>query len=127
MLTREEILEVITYCSEHKITQQQRIDELGISRNSYYWWKRKYQDEDKLMGNTDRGEFIQLPNSGRFVPAKMPPAKTSGIAAARRTNSRDSEAGRISVELCSPSGMTMRIDGMLTAAHLRELISSVNV
>lgn len=47
MLTREQILEVDTYCAEHNITQQQGLEELQIRRDQYYRWKKKYRDEDE--------------------------------------------------------------------------------
>lgn len=76
MLTREQILEIDQYCQEHKVSQQSRLDELGIGRHQYYVWKRKYRMEDE-EGRAP-GEFVQLRPGGDFVSPMMPPAKTSG-------------------------------------------------
>ena len=64
MLTREQILELDTYCAEHQISQSQYLDEHIIPRHQYYVWKRKYRQEELRPG-------------GEFVSPMMPPAKTS--------------------------------------------------
>ncbi len=76
MLTREQILEVDTYCAEHQISQSQYLDEHNIPRHQYYVWKRKYRQEDERP--SEPGAFVQLRPGGEFVSPMMPPAKTSG-------------------------------------------------
>ena len=46
MLTREQILEIDTYCAEHKVPQSVRLDELNIPRHQFYRWKKKYREAD---------------------------------------------------------------------------------
>lgn len=128
MLTREEVLEILNYCAEHKMSQQKRLEELGITKNVFYWYKRKYQKEDECSASESKGEFIQLPTSGKFVPSAMPPVKTSGIAAARSRSAKIANEGEVlRIELRTPSGLAMCIEGKVTAALLHELVAAGNV
>ena len=85
ILTREQILEVDTYCAEHQISQSQYLDEHNIPRHQYYVWKRKYRQEELRPG----GEFVSL---------MMPPAKTSGKAKAK-TGSVENRESFLTVEI----------------------------
>lgn len=116
MLTREQILEIDQYCQEHKVSQQSRLDELGIGRHQYYVWKRKYRMEDE-EGRAP-GEF-QLRPGGDFVSPMMPPAKTSG----KEKKISNAFESYLTVEIRTSSGTAMRIQGSMTAAHLREIIA----
>lgn len=118
MLTREQILEIDQYCQEHKVSQQQRLNELGIGRHQFYVWKRKYRLEDEA-GNTPCG-FVQLRPGGEFMPSSMPPAKTSG----KRKGASSMQESFLTVEIRTSSGTAMRIQGNMTAAHLHEIISA---
>ena len=42
MMTREEILSIEEYCSEHKISHKKRLEELGILFWNFYKAKQKY-------------------------------------------------------------------------------------
>lgn len=42
MLTREQVLDIQTYCAEHKITIGERLGELHIETSQFYRWQRKY-------------------------------------------------------------------------------------
>ena len=119
MLTREQILEIDNYCQEHKVSQQSRLDELGIGRHQYYIWKRKYRQEDEHGASP--GGFVQLRPGGEFVPSMMPPAKTSGKGKAASGSSAESF---LTVEIRTSSGTAIRIQGNMTAAHLYEIISA---
>jgi len=81
MLTREQILEIDTYCVEHQVSQQRYLDEHDIPRHQYYVWKRKYRQEDEQ--SAEPGAFVQLRPGGEFVSPMMPPAKTSGKSKAK--------------------------------------------
>lgn len=99
MLTREQILEIDHYCAEHKMSLVARMDEIG----------------------PERGSFVQLTPGGTFVPPMMSPARTSG----KSSNKVDgAEASYLTVELRTASGTSMRIQGCLSAVHLREIISA---
>lgn len=121
MLTREQILEIDTYCVEHQVSQQRYLDEHDIPRHQYYVWKRKYRQEDEH--SAEPGAFVQLRPGGEFVSPMMPPAKTSGKSKAK-TGAVDSTESFLTVEIRTASGMMMRIQGSMTAAHLHEIISA---
>ena len=121
MLTREQILEVDTYCAEHQISQSQYLDEHNIPRHQYYVWKRKYRQEDER--SSEPGAFVQLRPGGEFVSPMMPPAKTSGKAKAK-TGTVDSTESFLTVEVRTAAGTIMRIQGSMTAAHLHEIITA---
>ena len=118
MMTREQILEIDQYCQEHGISLQSYFDEHGIARHQYFIWKRKYRQQDEQA--PDSGAFVQLQPGGAFVPSKMPPAKTSGKAKAVSENPES----YLTVDIRTASGTAMRIQGNMTAAHLREIISA---
>ena len=122
MLTREQILEINHYCAEHKMSLEARMDEIGVPHHQYYRWKKKYRDEDAAgIGCPERGSFVQLTPGGTFVPPMMSPTRTSG----KSSNKVDgAEASFLTIELRTASGTAMRIQGSLTAAHLREIISA---
>ena len=125
MRTREQVLEIQTYCAEHKITQGERLDELQIDKSQFYRWQRRYRQEDEQ--STDPGTFVQLTQGGAFVSPMMPPARTSGKSRSKNGDSQPQEQSFLTVELRTASGSAMRIQGCMTAAHLRELIAASNV
>ena len=121
MLTREQILEIDTYCVEHQVSQQRYLDEHDIPRHQYYVWKRKYRQEDEQ--STEPGGFVQLRPGGEFVSPMMPPAKTSGKAKAKTGTVNNTESF-LTVEIRTAAGTMMRIQGSMTAAHLHEIIAA---
>lgn len=120
MLTREQILEIDRYCSEHKVTLERYFEEHGVSRHQYFVWKRKYRREDEQCSPS--GAFVQLCPGGEFVSPMMAPPKTSGRAKAAKDKVAESY---ITVEIRTPSGTAMRIQGSMTASHLGEIIAAV--
>ena len=125
MMTREEVLSIEEYCAEHNVSHKDRLEELGISPWSYYAAKRKYREEDDKSGDAT-GQFVQL-SSGRFVPQTMPPARTSGKAGKPSKPAEDKSESYLTIELQTRTGTAMRIQGVMTPAHLRELIAAGNV
>lgn len=122
MLTREQVLEVQSYCAEHRISQKARLEELNINVSQFYRWQQKYRQEDE-QSSSDPGAFVQLCPGGEFVSPMMPPAKTSGKAKAK-TGSVDSTESFLTVEIRTAAGTVMRIQGSMTAAHLHEIITA---
>ena len=118
MMTREQILEIDQYCEEHGISLQSYFDEHGIARHQYFIWKRKYRQQDEQT--SDPGGFVQLQPGGTFVPSKMAPAKTSGKSKAVN----EAPESYLTVDIRTASGTAMRIQGRMTAAHLREIMSA---
>ena len=125
MITREEILSIEEYCAEHNVSHKDRLEELGISPWSYYAAKRKYREEDDKSGDAT-GQFVQL-SSGRFVPQTMPPARTAGKSGKPVKPAEDKSESYLTIELQTRTGTAMRIQGVMTPAHLRELIAAGNV
>ncbi len=120
MLTREQILEIDSYCAEHGVTCQSRLEELRIPRHQYFRWKRKYRSEDE-SGHFQDGSFVQLSPGGLFMSPMMSPARTSGKAKCKAVTE---EQSFLTIELRTASGTAMRIQGSMTVAHLREIISA---
>ena len=121
MMTREEVLSIEDYCAEHKISHKKRLEELEIPFWSFYKAKRKYRSEDEQEAQP--GQFVQL-SSGRYVPQAMPPARTAGKPV---KPSEEKSGSYLTIELQTRAGTAMRIQGMMTPAHLRELITAGNV
>ena len=124
MITREEFLSIEEYCAEHTVSHKDRLEELGISPWSYYAAKRKYREDDKSSDTA--GQFVQL-SSGRFVPQAMPPARTSGKVCKQPKSAVNNAESYLTIELQTRTGTAMRIHGVMTPAHLRELITAGNV
>ncbi|MCM1501078.1 MAG: hypothetical protein NC115_00170 [Bacteroidales bacterium] len=76
----------------------------------------------KLTGRKP-GQFIQL-SPVRHVPQTMPPARTAVKPA---TPTEEKSGSYLTIELQTRTGTAMRIQGVLTPAHLRELIAAGNV
>ena len=124
MMTREEVLSIEDYCAEHKISHKKRLEELEIPFWNFYKAKQKYRKEEEQDARP--GQFIQL-SSGRYVPQAMPPARTAGKSGKPVKPSEEKSGSYLTIELQTRTGTAMRIQGVITPAHLRELISSGNV
>ena len=122
MLTREQVLEIQSYCVEHGMSQKARLEELNINVSQFYRWQQKYRQEDE-QSSSDPGAFAQLRPGGEFVSPMMPPAKTPGKAKGK-TSSVDNAESFLTVEIRTSAGTMMRIQGSMTAAHLHEIISA---
>ena len=125
MMTREEIIEIEQYCSDHNVGKKARLAELGIPFWNFYRARRKYQREDELIGSDpSAGNFIQLttlPSGPALQPSKR---------MIRQKSRKDAEPiveSYLTIELRTASGTAMRIQGNMTSSHLRELISASNV
>lgn len=118
MLTREQILEIDQYCQDHKMTLTHYLDEHKIARHQYFVWKRKYRHEDEQSSAC--GSFVQLHSGGSFISPMMSPAKTSG----KSKSFNDAQESYLTVDIRTSSGTAMRIQGNMTPALLREIISA---
>ena len=124
MMTREEILSIEEYCAAHKVSHKKRLEELDIPFWHFYKAKKKYREEDGQEGQS--GQFIQL-SSGRYVPQAMPPTRTSGRSGKPCKSFEEKDESYLTVELQTHTGTAIRIQGVMTPAHLRELIAAGNV
>lgn len=57
------------YCKEHKVTYKSRLAELNIPVWRFYDSKSRYAEEQS-SGNTSKGDFIELAQSGTFIPVR---------------------------------------------------------
>ena len=117
MMTREEILAIDQYCQEHKMSYRKRLDELEIPFWQFYKAKRKYRMEDESLDGT--GEFVQMV-PGMFSSGMMPVRNGRRNTQTGGTNTPESF---MTVELRTPGGTAMRIQGSMTADHLRAILS----
>ena len=122
MMTKEEVAEIVSYCEEKKTSYKQRLAELGINAWTFYDAKRKYAPKQE---GDNAGEFLQLIPGGSFLPN---PIKPSRSRSAKQKNAEQNVVS-VSIELRTPTGTMMRINGNLTGRELKDIIiaSSTNV
>ena len=116
-MTREEVAEVMTYCKKNGISYKTRLAELGIPAWKFYDSKSRYALEQESPES--KGEFLRLYSDGAFVP--MPSfAATSGRKAKGRKEASSSRM--LSIELRTPSGTMMRIQGEMNQDIIQSII-----
>lgn len=118
MLTREEIEKIDRECAEQHLTQQEYLSRHGIARHNYYRWKRRYKEED--------GQSLVPAGFVPLMPGTSQPVRSGGKVRKSSKSSSESESF-LSIEIRTSGGSAMRIQGNMTAAHLRELICASNV
>ena len=118
MMTREEIAAIDRECEEQHISQQEYLEKHGITRHQYYRWKRRYREED-ARSLVPAGFVPMMPGADPAVPAQ----KSKG----KQQKFQQEQESFLTVEIRTPCGSAMRIQGNMTAAHLREIISASNV
>ena len=107
MMTREEILSIEEYCLEHKVSHKKRLEELEIPFWHFYKAKKKYRKDDEQ--GSQSGEFIQLSSGKACKPTE------------------EKSESYLTIELQTRTGTAIRIQGVISPAHLRELIAAGNV
>lgn len=118
-MTREEVAEVMTYCKENGISYKARLAELGIPAWKFYDSKARYALEQESAES--KGEFLQLCAGGSFVP--MPSfAATSGKKAKGKKDASVSQM--LSIELRTPNGTMMRIQGEMSQSFIQSIIQA---
>ena len=114
MMTKEEVAEIVSYCEEKKISYKQRLMELGANAWTFYDAKRKYAPKQE---GDNAGEFLQLIPGGSFLPNPIKPSRS------RSAKQKDAEQKvSVSIELRTPTGTMMRINGNLTGRELKDII-----
>lgn len=111
MLSKEQILEIISYCETHGVRRKDRLRELGITEWDFYKSRRRYLRQEKINPEC-AGSFIQLESGGGFVPATVTEMK-------RQVNPGRQSAGKgeeLTVECRTSRGGMVRINGKLNAA-----------
>ena len=118
-MTREEVVEIMDYCKEHKVTYKSRLEELNISVWRFYDSKSRYAAEQS-SGKTAQGEFIELPHSRSFVPV---PSFT-GTSGRKQKSTPIQPNGLKEIEIRTPSGGAIRICGELNEKELFSIIQA---
>ena len=119
MMSKEEVAEIITYCKDKGISYKSRLAELGIPEWKFFDSKARYarQQADNPASN---GEFLQLTSGGAFVP--MPSfAATTGRGFSKK---KDQPQKMMSIELRTPNGTMMRIQGEMTLQCVQAIIQA---
>ena len=96
-MTREEVVEIMNYCKEHKVTYKSRLEELNIPVWRFYDSKSRYAAEQS-SGKTAQGEFIELPHSGSFVPVPS----FAGTTGRKQKNTPATPSGLKEMEIRTP-------------------------
>lgn len=112
-MCKEEIASIVLYCKDNHVSFKDRLNELGITPWRFYDAKSKYSRESK------NDEFLEIDNKGRFVSC---PDFTR-----RSTREKKVEASlcrNVNIELQSPNGTIMRIQGELSTGQLESIILS---
>lgn len=121
MLSKEEVLEIISYCDSHKINRSARLQELGISHWNFYKSRRHHLKAEKSCPQDSMGSFIQLKSSGEYVPSSVTAMERS-INPGRKLHTQ-SEA--MTIECQTSRGGMVRINGKINAELLSALVKSL--
>ena len=117
MMTREEVAEIIMYCKAHKVTYKSRLAELNIPVWRFYDSKSRYAEEQS-SGNTSKGDFIELGQSGTFIPVPSFAGQNG------RKPKGESPSGFKSIEIRTSKGDAIRIQGELSPQELYSIIQA---
>ena len=124
MMTREEILSIDRHCAEHGMSMESYFNtHPEVHRWAYYRYKRRYREEDGQL--LSPAGFVQLTPGGEFVSGAMPPVRPAAKDKAPVQGCR--QESHLTIEFRTSSGVSMRIQGGMTAEHLREIMSVGNV
>ena len=122
MMTKEEVASIVKYCNDNGVSYKSRLSELGVPEWKFFESKRRYAKE-QASSASPAGEFLQLTAGGDFVPMPSFAAKTG-----RGFSKKNTQAPKmISVELRTPNGTMMRIQGELDKECLQSIIQASSV
>lgn len=122
MMTKEEVASIVKYCNDNGVSYKARLSELGVPEWKFFESKRRYAKE-QASSASPAGEFLQLTAGGDFVPMPSFAAKTG-----RGFSKKNTQAPKmISVELRTPNGTMMGIQGELDKEHLQSIIQASSV
>ena len=57
-MSKEDVLEIISYCDSHKIQRSKWLRELGITHREFYKSRRNYLENEKSYPQDHTGSFI---------------------------------------------------------------------
>ena len=118
-MTREEVVEIMNYCKEHKVAYKSRQEELNIPLRRFYDSKSHYAAEQS-SGKTAQGEFIELPHSGSFVSVPS----FAGTAGLKQKSTPAPPCGLKEIEIRTPAGGAIRICGEINDKELYSIIQA---
>ena len=123
MMTKEEVASIVKYCNDNGVSYKSRLSELGVPEWKFFESKRRYAKEQASSSASPAGEFLQLTAGGDFVPMPSFAAKTG-----RGFSKKNVQAPKmISIELRTPNGTMMRIQGDLDKEYLQSIIQASSV
>lgn len=121
MLSKEQVLDIIAYCDEHKINRKVRLKELGIGEWQFYTSRRRYLREE-LESGVPAGRFIQLRSTEKLVPESVSAMELS-VNPGRKP--RESASEMLHIECQTPRGGMLRMSGSITPVLLSTLLQSL--
>ena len=113
MVSKEVVLSVESYCKEHQVSRQSRLNELNLPISQYYHSKRKYLEQENHSAESG-GNFLEL-GSSSLCPHKNKQQKTKESIA----------SSQMTIELRLSTGVEMRIQGDISTLHLKELLTNL--
>ena len=121
MLSKEQLLEIISYCETHGVRRKDRLRELGISEWDFYKSRRRYLRQEKINPEC-AGSFIQLESGRGFVPAtvtemerRVNPCSIQGQSRSNPGRQGVGKGEELTVECRTSRGGMVRINGKLNA------------
>jgi hypothetical protein len=117
MLSKETVLNIVTYCKEHNVPYNSRCKELDIPLWRFYDAKKHYKNQETKTGEI--GEFIQLRSVGPLQPGNL--NQIEGKTTKGPVKPGSPQSGIMSLELQTRSGTVLRLYGEMTPAMLHEL------
>ncbi len=129
-MTREDILEIDRHCAKRGISRVAYLRELGLSQNAYYNTRRRYLGDFKepSVDLIAEGSSTDQRQAGSFLPIQFSRANQSSTAPRKRTRSqrkREQELANgntLLIEMRTPSGTELRIQGQINIKMLKEII-----
>lgn len=121
MLSKEEVLEIISYCNNHGVTRRTRLMELGITHWEFYKSRRRHLEIEKSRSERTSGSFIQLISNGDYVP--------SSVTAMEKSINPGRELHRcpdiLTIECQTSRGGMVRVNGKISPEQLSALVKSL--
>ncbi len=133
MLTRDEILNIDAHCRDNGVSRSTYLRELGRSSNEYYNSRRRLFGEDKSKTSTDAFAAQEQAlvennagNSGGFLPIQFTrdtqPATHKRTRSQRKQEQELANGNTLLIEMRTPSGTELRIQGQINIKMLKEII-----
>ena len=133
MLTRDEILNIDAHCRDNGVSRSAYLRELGCSSNEYYNSRRRLFGGDKSRTPTDalaaQAQILTedyAGNSEGFLPIQFtrdtPPATRKRTRSQRKREQELANGNTLLIEMRTPSGTELRIQGQINIKMLKEII-----